>query len=236
MRHLKQFIFPFISLLLLLGLIVYQQGIEASAAENNPYHEAVATAINDLPMSYDDWVGRNTDVPKAAAELLHANEVRAFSFRHITSGESFDLVIVHCANARDLLGHYPPVCYPAQGWLQRSLAERELTESASPSEKQEAGVADDRWTCNEYRFERMDAGYSRQMSVINYMVLPDGTVEPSMDAVNRAAADLSERSFGALQVQVVFSDPAITAERRIEIAESFMAYLRPVLRAVWNRE
>jgi len=25
-------------------------------------------------------------------------------------------MIVHCGDVRDMIGHYPPVCYPANGW------------------------------------------------------------------------------------------------------------------------
>lgn len=231
MKVVKRFIWPGISLLLLLGVMVYQRGIQAVADENIGYHEEIGAAIDALPLSYSNWIGRETEVPKAAAELLHANEVRAINFRDMTSGASFQFVIVHCTDARDLLGHFPPVCYPSQGWLQQSSDSATL----APQAFENTAVVD-AWPCVEYQFERMDGGYSRRMAVINYMVLPDGEVTTTMEGVARAAADVTERGFGALQVQVVFSDDSIRAEQRVEIAGSLLEYLQPVLQAVWDRE
>lgn len=225
----KQLLWPGLSLLVLVGLMLYQQGLEVQASSNSAYHTRIANSIRDLPMSYGDWIGKNHEVPRAAAELLHANEVRALQFRHVLTGEQVAIILVHCTDARDLIGHYPPVCYPAQGWLQRSSGAMSL----NPAQVKTSLIE---WPCSLYRFERMDQGFTHQMTVLNYMVLPDENVGPSMDVINRAAGDIAQRERGAMQVQVVFNDPNLDETRRTEIANEFLVYLEPVLMAVWQSE
>lgn len=231
-----QMICPAVSLLMLLGLLIYQRGLEVRADSQDEYHDRIAQALNDLPMSHGSWIGQYTEVPKAAAELLHANVVVSRSLRNIETGERVELIVVHCSDARDLLGHYPPVCYPAHGWLQR--ADEELNLSLGEDDHTVSrGVypegAGSEWPCTLYRFERMSQGYSHNMAVLNYMVLPNGQVGASMNVVDRAAADLGQRARGAMQVQVLFRDAEVEESRRIEIAEELIGHLWPVFEAVW---
>ena len=229
-------LWPGLSLVLLMGLLVYQRGLTVHAELQSEYHAGVAQALVELPMSYGSWIGEASEVPKAAAELLHANEIISRSFRNIDTGEQVDLVVVHCTDARDLLGHYPPVCYPAHGWLQRAAEDVALDGRSARRLGEEAGGRSG-WPCTLYRFERMDQGYSHEMTILNYMLLPDGRVGPTMKVVDRAAADLGLRVRGAMQVQVVFRGQEIRGggeEMRKEIAEEFLDYLWPVFEAVWD--
>ena len=231
-------LWPGLSLVLLLGLLVYQRELTVHAESQSDYHAEVAQALVDLPMSYGSWIGEAGEVPKAAAELLHANEIISRTFRHIDTGEQVDLVVVHCTDARDLLGHYPPVCYPAHGWLQRAAEDLALESGSAGGGEREAGGRAS-WPCTLYRFERMDQGYSHEMTVLNYMLLPDGRVGPTMEVVDRAAGDLGLRVRGAMQVQVVFRGQEARgggAETRREVAEEFLDYLWPVFEAVWDMD
>ena len=231
-------LWPGLSLGLLLGLLVYQRGLAVHAESQSEYHAKVAQTLVELPMSYGSWIGEASEVPKAAAELLHANEIISRSFRNIDTGEQVGLVVVHCTDARDLLGHYPPVCYPAHGWLQRAAEDLALESGSAGGGEWEAGGRAS-WPCMLYRFERMDQGYSHEMTVLNYMLLPNGQVGPTMEVVDRAAGDLGLRVRGAMQVQVVFQGQEVQKggeEMRKKIAEEFLDYLWPVFEAVWDAD
>lgn len=240
MKQLHPLIWPGTTLLLLVLVFIYQQNLYAEAEVGEGYFSTIADEMRALPMSHGDWVGRPGTIPRSAVELLNANEAISISFRHIATGESVELVLVHCADARDLIGHYPPVCYPAHGWTHQSTEEVSLSGLAADengSEEQEPGPLVGReLPCSYYRFERINEGYSHSMSVLNYMVLPDGRIGRSMDIVTRAASDLTQRGKGAMQVQVLFRDPTMTDKRRLEIADEFLDHIQPVLTAVWEAE
>lgn len=240
MKAIQTLVWPATTLLLLLGVFIYQQNLYAEAEVDDGYFTLIADEMRALPMSHGDWVGRPGTIPRSAVELLNANEAVSISFRHITSGESIELVLVHCADARDLIGHYPPVCYPAHGWKHQSTEHLALSGWAGaeqggvgPTAGAQTGQA---LPCSFYRFERINEGYSHRMSVLNYMVLPDGRIGASMDIVTRAASDLRQRGKGALQVQVLYRDPTMPEKRRLEIADEFLDYIQPVLSAVWQAE
>lgn len=245
MKNFQSLIWPAATFLLLVGVLIYQQNLYAKAEVDDGYFNEIADKIRGLPMSQGDWIGKSSEVPQSAVELLNANEVAAIRFSHLVTGESVEVLLVHCADARDLIGHYPPVCYPAHGWTSKSSAPMTLTHSGRPEESGDTppgaeGGGDNQQVselpCTYYQFERVDEGYSHTMSVMNFMVLPDGRIGPSMEIVNNAASDLTKRGKGVLQVQILFRDPMMSDKRRLEIADEFLAYMQPVFSAVWEAE
>ena len=48
------------------------------------------------------------------------------------SGARLDVVAVQCDDVRDLLGHYPPACYPSVGWMELSRRETTLWIAGQP--------------------------------------------------------------------------------------------------------
>ncbi|MEO0586651.1 MAG: hypothetical protein AAF078_03335, partial [Planctomycetota bacterium] len=131
---------------------------------------------------------------------------------------SVQVLIVHCTDSRDLIGHYPPVCYPANGWTTRdeeAIALRAAGET-------------DNVSATKYRFGRGDALAEQQMDLFNFMVLPDGTLAPDMRAVERASQDYRKKFFGAAQVQILVPVD-LDLDVQTELAGRFIELLEPVL-------
>jgi hypothetical protein len=122
-------------------------------------------------------------------------------------------------DARDTLGHYPPVCYPGQGWKVESTAAQDWT----GANREVHGM--------EYQFSRADAAGTSYLVVDDFMMLPDGQTCRDMDSVERSAQDRKRKFFGAAQVQVVFGGEFSSARRR-EIVESFLRYAEPAFKVI----
>ena len=82
----------------------------------NTYHVDIAELIEEIPIDVGDWVGREVPLPQSATSLLNPNGIVARQYINEDQGVIATLMIVQCRDARDMGGHYPPVCYPANGW------------------------------------------------------------------------------------------------------------------------
>ena len=70
------------------------------------------------------------EVPPEAQELLRPNAI--FSRRFQRPGEiGVHVLVVHCSDARDMIGHYPPICYPSSGWVSTITGNRPTSSSAT---------------------------------------------------------------------------------------------------------
>ena len=87
-----------------------------------------------------------------------------------------ELLVVHCSDARDMHGHYPPICYPAHGW---SSADR-----GEPSEcTVRVGHRDLRMRI--YNFRRSsEVGSTQRLRILNVFQLPDGTTSADLPRFN----------------------------------------------------
>jgi hypothetical protein len=120
---------------------------------------------------------------------------------------SVGFLFVDCQDARDTVGHYPPICYPAQGW---SLQLRERKDWTLPHMTIHG---------TEYTFVRGDFDTSGTEVVDDFFVLPAGGTQPDRDAVIKAAADLQRRFYGVAQVQLVFASDCTQEQRARAFAE-----------------
>jgi hypothetical protein len=150
-----------------------------------------AAAQSTLPLRIGEWTGEAVPVPPAAVRLLRPTAILSRCYRDGATGGSANLLFVHCSDARDLLGHYPPVCYRARGHTLVSSADRDWVVD---------GVA---IQGKRYRFE-VDGPFARNEIVVdNFMVLPDGRFARDMESVDQVARDPELRRLGVAEVQVV---------------------------------
>ena len=206
--------------LLVLGGLTAQKLSYADPEDADPYHQRVREAISRIPYKIGDWSGTDVDAPRAAIRLLQPNALCSRRYENRQTNQSVSLLIVHCRDARDMGGHYPPVCYRAHGWVQR--AARSVLWEVNPRMSVPAA---------EYEFSMWLPSHSRTLWVVNVLLLPDGSMSPDMSRVRSAAADYRTHFFGAGQIQLAFGE-RIRASERERIFKTFVNAIVPVIEAM----
>ncbi len=168
-----------------------------------------------------DWIGKTAPIPESVQAMLKPNKIRPVEYTNFRTGEVADVLFVHCGDARDLVGHYPPVCYPAHGQPLKSSEVRDWT------------IGKTTITGMRYRFEGSDGPYGQETVVDNFMVLPNGRFGRDMDSASRVAWDRRLRRFGEAEVQVV-TRGAMSDARRDEIFQDLMRSALPLFDCVRN--
>lgn len=204
---------------LMLGGMVVQHAAWPSAEQAEAYHQRVATAIDAVPMRIGDWTAVEVPQPPEAVELLRPNRILSRRYTRPGSTLAVDLLIVHCKDVRDMIGHHPPVCYPAHGWT---------TTRDQPKIYEVGGVE---IPARSYGFEQSLPTLARAIAISTVLIRPDGAFHRTMAGV-RAAPERSElHLLGAGQVQVIFHEPIAEAQRR-RIVEQFLEACLPVFEAM----
>src|SRR6185295_17680525 len=125
------------------------------------YHERIqAVAKATMPYSVGDWLGQRALTSPYAVALLQPNVLENWTYRNTRTGETASVLFVHCSDARDLQGHYPPACYPGQGYS---------TDSAVAMDWDLDGTV---VHGTRYAFSRTSATDAARVVVDNFMVLP----------------------------------------------------------------
>lgn len=203
--------------LLVAGLAAVEFARRPSAGDAVPFHAAAAKAIEALPDEFGDWDATEIPVPASAQTLLKPNAMLSRALTNKKSGEQVSIVLVQCRDTRDMAGHYPPICYPGQGW----------TEAADRREVQ-LHVAERPITAVRYEFTRSAFDRDRVLVVYNFFAVPGQGTPSDMDTIRRAASDYSARPFGAAQVQIVLTRKQ-TAEEESRLVESALSPMADVV-------
>lgn len=200
--------------LILTGLAAAEFARRPDAGDAEPFHAAAAKAIESLPDKFGDWETAEIPIPASAQTLLKPNAMLSRALTNRVTGEQASLVLVQCRDTRDMAGHYPPICYPGQGW----------TENA-PRRPVELTAGDRKVTAIRYEFTRSAFDRDRMLVVYNFFAIPGQGTPSDMDTIRRAASDYSARPFGAAQVQIVLTrrQSAEEEQRLVESALSPMA-------------
>ena len=209
--------------IVLLALLGDRTFLRMSPTEADPYHAAVKKAVESLPTTFGSWLGIDVPVPTAAVKMLHPNVILSRQFRNIATNENVTFLIVHVKDARDILGHYPPVCYPAQGW---KIDEKQASDWPE-GERSVQGT--------EYKFSRDRVDTSANLVVDNFLISRGGQTCRDMDGIELAAQDRSRRLYGAAQVQIA-TELTMSPARRRAIVKEFIAYSEPALQAISGGE
>ena len=210
------------TVIVLLALLGDRVFLRMSPVQTDEYHATVKAAVEAVPTVVGSWVGMDTPVPEAAVRMLHPNIILSRRYQNLSTNESLTVLLVHVRDARDVLGHYPPVCYPGQGWK---------TQSATPLDWR-AGTLLVQGTEYDFSRDRLEGG--SRLYVDNFLILAGGETCRDMDGVERAAQDRQRKFFGAGQVQFVH-DARTSAPRRREVVEEFLKATEPALQAIVGR-
>jgi hypothetical protein len=199
--------------------------------DTDPYHARVREAALTIPMNIGSWAGRDLPARKEAIELLKPNVILQRLYTD-SKGRHVTVLMVHCRDARDLDGHYPPKCYPGNGREERLSARKAC----------EWSVAGRAFPGTYYEFATAGIlGESREIDVYNFLVVPGhlddgrltpGAIVPDMDGVTRQAWDYLRRFYGAAQFQVVFTDSGIAPDEQLAIFQEMVQAYMPVIEAI----
>jgi hypothetical protein len=171
-----------------------------------PYHATAQKAVDAFPYVIGYWTGSDQEIPTAAVNLLRPNVIVSRRYKkqadNWRDARQADLLIVQCADSRDMTGHYPPICYPANG---------EPLMSKRPFDLKVGKVL---VHGTEYVFDtRQKRDAMLRKSVYNFFVVPGRGIVPTIDDVRAAAGDYQRRCFGAAQFQVVMNADLPPEER-----------------------
>ena len=188
----------------LLGAMGFSALSRPTPDDAEPYHLRVKQVAAEIPLRIDRWIGTDKEPTRAAVKLLNPNVLFTRRYRNLDTGRTATFMLVQCKDARDLAGHYPPVCYPAHGWKLKSSAPKYW----HFNELQIPGM--------EYRFDFSRLEGTRRIVIRNFMILPDGRIYRDMSGVREAAADYNRHFFGAAQIQLV-TDAGMPSPERDEV-------------------
>ena len=183
------------------------------------YHARVRAASLAVPMQFGSWVGKEIPVSEDAVKMLQPNVLLSRQYQSNVSGVSVGYLLVQSKDARAIQDHFPPVCYATRGY------EREMQ---TPMQWQ---CADMIVNGTEYIFSRFGQIETSSMVIDNFIIMPDGSFCPNMDAAKIAAGDLQKRFFGAAQFQLVFSRQ-VSEQDRQDAMQAFLGESRSVLQAI----
>lgn len=182
----------------LLGGIVAEDSTHLKPADVEPYHAHAKAAIEQWPrtIANGDWVTvADEELPASAEQLLHPNCViqrryESNSLRVNGIPVQASLLVVQCRDSRDMVGHFPPICYPASGYPQ--LSDSSFTLNAG-------GFS---ISGKEYEFLRQMLPAHRQ-AVYDFFIVPGEGFVADMSGVRSAAKNYQARYYGGAQFQVV---------------------------------
>jgi hypothetical protein len=212
MSLLTKLVAPALALACLSGLHA-QIRRYAAVDDKTAFHAAVAEQVGEYPSRIEGWSGVEVQLPAAAQQLLRPNVQFARRFTDESTGRHVSVLLIQCRDARDMSGHYPPNCYPANGW----------TSGGKPNVStwslwgRDVPVA-------EYSFTRREIQGDLQAVVYDFFILPSGAFVTDMDDVRRASGDYRLRPYGAAQFQVVF-EGSVPHDERKAIASRLLAPL-----------
>lgn len=186
------------------------------------YFAEIREAASRIPYRVGDWVGADVDVPPAARELLKPNVLMQRRFVNPNTGQTFNVLLVHCGDTRDMQGHYPPICYKGQGWGS-PVAARKVT----------LALGEGRIPATDYEFRQFMGGSDRRLRVIDFFTLPrEGDPFASdMKALDEASSLSLAAVLGAGQVQLIAGD-TVSEGDRLRLAELFLEALKPTLETI----
>ncbi|MFW5681529.1 MAG: exosortase-associated EpsI family protein [Phycisphaeraceae bacterium] len=228
-----------LALALLVGFTAYKRTYP-TPQDAQPHLDAVRAAIETVPEGFDGWRSQPVEVPADALDLLQPNKILSRRYIRPDTGHEVTLLIVHCRSARDLAGHYPPVCYPSAGWMPRDqdrapLATPWAADAADVSQEAElpesgAGTL----PFMRYRYSRSSATAQGELDVWNVLLVPGKHPVADMKTVRAQASSYVSHFYGAAQVQFVF--PAhILVEEQESIVREFLPHPEPVFDVIRHR-
>jgi hypothetical protein len=211
----------FITLCVLVAVYAEARG-HPTPESAEPFHARIRELAAEFPMHVGHWTGTDQKTPPEAQKLLKPNAQFARRFRSTKFNTWATVVMVQCKDARDMAGHYPPVCYPAHGWeklfgKQGTLLNKTIRGRTVPVMM--------------YDFRQGGFGQERTIRIYNFFVVPGKGTAGTIEEVRAAGEDYRIRPFGAAQVQLMV-DPEASAESTDAAFEELIGPMMPLIEAL----
>ena len=209
---------PWVTLLLLVALSYRLPNRVAFDGASARHQAQIAAAMQAVPFFVADWIGEDEAVPREAQKLLRPNATLSRRYQR-PGGMKLHLLVVHCSDARDMIGHYPPICYPSSGWVRVEVPDADI----------QLAIGEQRLPIRTYVFRRVrEHGVEEAIRVFNAFVLPDGTVTRDIDDINRQSERLAVSAQGVAQVQII-SAAGVSREEASAAASELLAGMPALL-------
>lgn len=177
----------------------------------------VSNALDQVPFRIGGgrWNGVNIDIPPDAQRMLRLNGALSRRYRG-DNGLVVNVLLVHCGDSRDMLGHYPPICYPANGWIETSLGVNESAEITLNTPSGDVPVLT-------YQYSRRESdGTEHRVRIFDTFILPNGGVTPHIGEINSSSGRYALAVQGVAQLQILTPAGASEAQA-IEAAEELLS-------------
>jgi len=232
MKSLSVILGPPLLCVAMLGGITYEKSTHVKPPDLAGYHRRVKESIEKMEFTIGDkengiWVGQDIPPTPAAVRLLRPNKILSRRYTDTLNQDRFshrvcDVLIVHCGDSRDMVGHYPENCYPNGGETMIDKRDRDWQIDGTTI------------TGREYTFERFSRGQAIHRIVYNFLVVPQVGIRRDIKDLNLAAEDYQRRYFGAAQFQFVFQadEGDLPREKRDQIFKTLMGSNMGVLTAL----
>lgn len=186
------------------------------------YHENIKASGAKVPGHVGPWVGEDVPVLARAVKLLSPNIMISRKYTNVENGLNAGFLAVHCPDAHDMVGHYPPRCYPADGW--NLVSKREI-----------------KWQLGDKTLDAMEYSFvlppatpgqpTHTITIENFLMRP-GMVLKDMDDLSSSIMGARGQAAGAGQIQVYFYDNRLTEKQRVAAFQEIANGYRPVIEAI----
>lgn len=180
------------------------------------FHARIRQTVAELPLQWGPWQGVDVALPSDVVSLLNANALCSRMYTDHDTGASMWLLLEQCPDARQMTGHFPTLCFAANGWTLAGQNDGEFRETGQTI------------PYREYLFSRPGENGPTSVAVIHFIVLHDARFGRELSTIRDAAADLTRRSYGAAQVELTFP-ASMPPDERLAAARSFYQAHAPLL-------
>lgn len=198
--HTLNALAPVVAMVTLLALAMWPNliGGAVDRTATDARVREVGVKLTATPFRLGDWIGTDEELPAAALEILHASSVVSRQYTNLRTGERARLAIVYCGDARDMLGHHPPICYPRSGW---SATAEPSDARMDPSALSVQGNA---IPTNVYRFHKVDSsGLDRRITIVGFFAVPGVGLTSDEGCLREQSGSRAQSALGVGQVQVL---------------------------------
>ncbi len=231
MRKQPTLLVPLICTLLAVSALAVENYVLRKPPEGaDDYHARIRELGEKMPKKLvtaeGEWLAMDSKPTMEAVQLLKPNVMLSRSFRNTATNQRFTFMVVQCGLTRDMLGHYPPICYKGNGFA--------LKDKKARNEKFDDGRVNIDYML--YFFEKPYENTTLKLDIYNFIMVPDGRSIRTNEDLKDYSRDYVRKFFGAGQIQVLFDNMSNvrTPEERDEIFRQVINANLPLIREIMH--